>query len=87
MASMSSPDPTPRSENPMANAPIETKVKSATAATFVVSLVIAVLNSVVADESLLQPLPSWLQPIVIGLVPAAVTFLSGWAAAHSPRTQ
>jgi hypothetical protein len=69
----------------MPNAPVEAKVKSATSATFVVSLVIAVLNSVVADESLLQPLPSWLQPIVIGLVPTAVTFLAGWQAKHSPR--
>jgi VIT1/CCC1 family predicted Fe2+/Mn2+ transporter len=66
-------------------APVEQKVKAATSATFVVSLVIAVLNAVVADDSLLQPLPSWLQPVVIALVPAAVTFLSGWSAAHSPR--
>lgn len=69
----------------MPNAPIEAKVKSATAATFVVSLLLAVLNSVVADDSLLGPLPSWLQPVVIAVAPAAVTFLSGWAAQHSPR--
>ena len=69
----------------MANAPVEAKVKAATSATFVVSLVIAVLNGVVADDSLLQPLPDWLQPIVIALVPAAVTFLSGWQASHTPR--
>lgn len=70
----------------MANAPVEAKVKSATSATFVVSLVIAVLNAVVADDSLLQPLPSWLQPIVIALVPTAVTFLSAWSARHTSRT-
>jgi hypothetical protein len=68
-------------------APVEAKVKSATAATFVVSLVIAVLNGVVADDSLLQPLPAWLQAVIIPLVPAAITFLSGWSAAHTPRTQ
>ena len=67
-------------------APVEAKVKAATSATFVVSLVIAVLNAVVADDGLLQPLPVWLQPIVISLVPAAVTFLSGWQATHTPRT-
>ncbi|MEV0183801.1 holin [Streptomyces sp. NPDC050625] len=67
-------------------APVENKVKAATSATFLVSLLIAVLNGVVADDSLLQPLPAWLQPIVIALVPTAVTFLSGWSAAHSPRT-
>lgn len=65
--------------------PIEAKVKSATAATFLVSLVIAVLNSVVADDSLLGPLPSWLQPVIIAVAPAAITFLSGWSAAHTPR--
>jgi hypothetical protein len=70
----------------MASKPIETKVKAATSATFVVSLVIAVLNGVVADDSLLQPLPAWLQAIVIPIVPAAITFLSGWQASHTPRT-
>lgn len=69
----------------MPNAPIEAKVKSATAATFLVSLLIAVLNEVVADNALLGPLPSWLQPVIIAVAPAAVTFLSGWYAAHSPR--
>lgn len=66
-------------------APVENKVKSATAATFVVSLLIAVLNSVVADDSLLGPLPSWLQPVIIAVAPAVVTFLSGWSAQHTPR--
>ena len=69
----------------MANAPVEAKVKAATSATFVVSLVVAVLNAVVANDSLLGPLPSWLQPIIIALAPTAVTFLSGWSASHTPR--
>ncbi|CAM5534631.1 hypothetical protein [Streptomyces canus] len=69
----------------MANAPIETKVKAATSATFVVSLLIAVLNAVVADDSLLQPLPAWLQALLIAVAPAVVTFLSGWQAQHTPR--
>lgn len=70
----------------MANAPVEAKVKASTAATFVVSLLVAVLNAV-ADSTLLQPLPSWLQGPVIALAPAAVTFLSGWLAEHTPREQ
>ena len=69
----------------MANAPVEEKVKSATAATFLVSLLIAVLNQVVADASLLGPLPAWLQAVVIAGAPAALTFFSGWQARHSPR--
>jgi len=62
----------------MAKAPVEAKVKAATSATFVVSLLIAVLNAVVADDSLLQAL-------LIALAPAGVTFLSGWQAKHTPR--
>ena len=66
-------------------APVEAKVKAATTATFLVSLVLAVLNSIAADESLLDPLPGWLQAVVIAVVPAGVTFLSGWQARHTPR--
>lgn len=66
-------------------APIEAKVKAATSATFLVSLLIAVLNTVVSDDSLLGPLPVWLQPIVIALAPPALTFLAGWQAKHTPR--
>ncbi|SHL76136.1 holin [Streptomyces yunnanensis] len=67
------------------SAPIEAKVRSATAASFVASLLIAVLNAVAADNRLLAPLPSWLQGIVIALAPAAVTFLAGWQAPHTAR--
>lgn len=69
----------------MANAPVEAKVKAATTASFLVSLVLVVLNAVQADSSLLGPLPIWLQSIVVALVPTAITFLSGWAARHTPR--
>lgn len=69
----------------MAKAPVEAKVKAATSATFVVSLLIAVLNAVVADDSLLQPLPAWLQALLIALAPAGLTFLSGWQTKHTPR--
>ncbi|NUP37042.1 MAG: holin [Streptomyces sp.] len=69
----------------MFKAPVETKVKAATTGTLLVSLVLAVLNTMAADESLLAPLPVWLQAIVIALVPPAVTFFSGWQARHTPR--
>ncbi|MFF5589740.1 holin [Streptomyces hygroscopicus] len=67
------------------NPPVEAKVKAATTATLLVSLVLAVLNDVRDDASLLAPLPGWLQAIVIALVPPAVTFLSGWQARHTSR--
>lgn len=67
------------------NAPVEAKVKAATMAATFVSLTVMVLNAVAADDSLLAPLPGWLQAVVIALVPPAVTFLSGWQARHTAR--
>lgn len=69
----------------MANAPAEAKVKAATAASLVVGLAVVQLNAVVADSSLLQPLPAWAQAVVLAVAPAAVTFLSGWQTRHTPR--
>lgn len=65
--------------------PVETKVKAATASTFVISLVLAVLNDLNGDAQLLAPLPDWLQVIVIAVVPAGITYLTGWQARHTPR--
>jgi hypothetical protein len=70
---------------PTKNAPVEAKVRAATTATFLVSLLVMVLNSMSADSMLLDPLPDWLQAVVIALVPPALAFLAGWQAQHSPR--
>jgi hypothetical protein len=67
-------------------APVEAKVKAASTAAFLVGLLIAVLNAIVADNSLLGPLPSWLQAPVLALVPAALTWLAGYQARHTPRS-
>lgn len=64
---------------------IEAKVKAATAGSFVVSLLIMVLNAVVANNQLLHPLPAWLQAVVIALAPTLVTFLAGFQAPHTSR--
>ncbi|MFF9688996.1 holin [Streptomyces sp. NPDC014623] len=69
----------------MTTAPIEAKVKAASTAAFLAGLVIAVLNAVVADNSLLGPLPVWLQAPVLALVPTALTWLAGYRARHTPR--
>ncbi|MFB7219330.1 holin [Streptomyces sp. NPDC056227] len=66
-------------------APVETKVKAASAATFIVAVAVAVLNAVTADSSLLGPLPSWLQAPLLALVPTAVTWLAGYQARHTVR--
>ncbi|MFD9752679.1 holin [[Kitasatospora] papulosa] len=67
-------------------APTEAKVKAASTASFLAGLAIAVLNAVVADSSLLGPLPVWLQAPVLALVPAGLTWLAGYQARHTPRS-
>lgn len=68
-----------------APAKVETKVWASTAATFLTSGAIAALNSVQENHALLGSMPTALQGLVIVLAPTLVTFLSGWAARHSPR--
>ncbi|MFE7128970.1 holin [Streptomyces sp. NPDC057617] len=68
------------------SAPVETKVKAASAASFLVGIAIAVLNAVSADSSLLGPLPAWVQAVTLPLVPTALVWLAGYQARHSPRT-
>jgi hypothetical protein len=70
----------------MANGPIEAKVKAATLAAFVVGLVVSTLNQTQADSQLLGSLPAWLQFVLTVAVPPVVTFLSGWKARHTPKT-
>lgn len=65
---------------------IELKVIASTAATFGVSLVLAVLNEIQNHHDLLGPLPGALQFMILALVPSAITFLSGYMARHTPRT-
>jgi hypothetical protein len=64
---------------------IEAKVKSAAVAALLASLAIALLNALVGDDALLGSLPSWLQFIVITVVPAVVTFLAGYKAKHTAK--
>jgi hypothetical protein len=66
-------------------APVETKVKAATSAAFLVGLAVALLNWAVGDSSLMGSLPAWAQALVTLVVPPLVTFLSGWQAQHTPR--
>jgi len=70
----------------MPNAPVEAKVKAASTVTFLVGLAIAMLNAVVADSSLLGPLPVWLQAPLLALVPTALVWLAGYQARHTPRS-
>jgi hypothetical protein len=45
-----------------------------------VGVLVAALNAVQADPSLLGPLPTWVQGVILAVVPAAITFLSAYRA-------
>ena len=64
---------------------IETKVKASAVAAFVVGALIAALNAVQDNPSLLGTLPGWAQTLIIALVPPLLTFLAGYAAPHTRR--
>lgn len=67
-------------------APVEKKVTAASAATYLASTgLLAILAAVQDNARLVGWLPDSLAPFVLALVPTAVTFVSGWAARHTPR--
>ncbi|PWJ07910.1 holin [Streptomyces sp. NWU49] len=67
-------------------APVEKKVTAATAATFVGSTaLLGALEAVRDNAELVGWMPPALAPFVLALVPTAITFVSGWAARHTPR--
>lgn len=67
------------------NNAVESKVKWSAAAMFVVGAIVAALNAVQDNPSLLSPLPDWAQTLIIAIAPALVTFLAGYAAPHTVR--
>ena len=69
-------------------APVEKKVTAATAAAYLGSTgLLAVLEAARDNTELVGWMPSGVTPFVLALVPAAITFVSGWAARHTPRTR
>ncbi|KUH38376.1 MULTISPECIES: hypothetical protein [Streptomyces] len=67
-------------------APIEKKVTAATAGAYVASTgLLAALTAVQDNPGLVGWLPDALEPFVLALVPATLTFVGGWAARHTPR--
>ena len=84
-------DPTPGYPDhaaPAASGKVETKVWWATAGAYVAGVaVLAIVNAVTADDNalLVAALPDALEAFVLPSVPAVVSFISGWAAKHTPR--
>lgn len=66
-------------------APVELKVKASTFAASAVGIIIAVLNAVSSDPSVLGNLPVWLQSLILAVVPGLIVFFSGYSAPHTER--
>lgn len=68
-----------------ANAPVEKKVRAATAAATIVGALVTVLNTVVADSALLGALPPIVQGVITLGGPPLAVFWAGWQARHTGR--
>ncbi|WP_432114006.1 holin [Streptomyces sp. S1] len=70
----------------MVSKTIETKVTAATAASYIASTsVLAGLAAIQDNARLLEWMPDSVSPFLLALIPTAITFVSGWAAKHTPR--
>ncbi|MFB6983981.1 holin [Streptomyces scopuliridis] len=68
-------------------APVEKKVTVASAAAYVGSTgLLASLAAAQDNARLIEWMPDGLTPFVLALIPAAITFVGGWKAKHTPRT-
>ncbi|GGX01827.1 holin [Streptomyces chryseus] len=66
--------------------PVETKVKAASIASYLgFTGLLAILVTVQDDAGIVAGLPDVIEPFVLSLIPAAITFASGWKAKHTPR--
>ncbi|MFF3497370.1 holin [Streptomyces sp. NPDC002795] len=69
-------------------APIEKKVTAGSVLAYLASLAgLAILGGVTDDPSLISGMPDALEPFVLALVPAAASWIAGWAAPHTPRSE
>ncbi|MEU0397934.1 holin [Streptomyces sp. NPDC006208] len=67
-------------------APVEKKVTVGTIGAYLGSVgLLAILTTIQGDAGLIDPLPDPTEPFVLALIPTAITFVSGWAAKHTPR--
>lgn len=64
---------------------VEKKVTWATLAALVAGIGAAILNGVVADNSMMGSLPAWLQALILLAAPTILVFLSGYEAPHTDR--
>ncbi|NUW45529.1 holin [Nonomuraea rhodomycinica] len=66
--------------------PVEAKVKWASLGGFLGSVgLLAVLQAVDADHSLIAWWPDWAEAVTIPLLPTAIGAVAGWKAKHTAR--
>lgn len=66
--------------------PIERKVTAATVGAYLLAVAgLGIVNAITDDASLLGPLPDWLEPFIVALVPSFGAFMAGFKAQHTPR--
>ena len=68
---------------------VESKVKAAAwwslSGGVLLSVVVGVLQAVSDSPEVLVGVPEWLKPLVVAAVAAALAFLGGYRASHTPR--
>lgn len=63
----------------------EAKVLAMTGIVAVLAAAGALLDNLHGDASLMAPLPGWVQTVILLVGGTAGTYLTGWAAKHTPR--
>ncbi|RSO26423.1 holin [Streptomyces sp. WAC 06725] len=66
--------------------PVEKKVSATTLGSLGAAVAITVLNGTVGDADLMGSVPAWLQHLATLIVPPLITFLGGYTARHTPRS-
>lgn len=65
---------------------VEAKVIASTFASAAIGTTIAVLNDVETHNDMLGDLPAPVQAIVLIVIPTVITFMTGWTAKHTSRS-
>jgi hypothetical protein len=68
-----------------AKAPIETKVKAASLGSYLGGVLLMAILNAATNVNIIAGLPDWLESLLAPVLTTAITFLSGWAAKHTPR--
>lgn len=68
------------------SAPVETKVKWASYATYFGCVALLAILNAVTDANLITALPDVAEVFIAPLLPTLITFIGGFMAKHTPRT-